>query len=699
MAVLEKIRVKMGVFITVIIGVALISFIIDADTFRSATSLFTSKYDVGEMNGKSISFQDFQKRVEYFSHIHQILSGSATLDEKTSESITNSAWQDLLTENVVIPNILSAGLAVGDEELFEMSQGKNISPVIANEPAFMNQNGEFDRNLVIEFIKAIPMDNTGNLATYWEFVEKNMVIDQLVGKYVSLLLKSNVQNPVQLRRSIEENNVTSDVSFIMHPFPFTEDTSIVVTRREVRDFYNKHKRNMEQKAGRDLEYVVFEVVPSMEDINAAEDEIERLMDEFTTTTNLRLFLARNSDKPLDTYYYKAGELVSKSAVLDSFAFKARYSDVLPVYKEGDVFRSARVNSVRQMPDSVFVQHILFANNDKQAAKNTADSIMRLLDRGADFSQLAAENSLDQNPSNLPGDIGWMTQSTMIPGFDTCFFATPGRPFVYETNYGLHILRVKERTRPVNKVQLAVLEKAAIPGRETHQSFYSQANELASKSEGKIEKFRELTSQMNMFPLQAYNIEEGAKNVANYANAREIVRWAYNSKEGDVSQIISLENKYFFVVALTKVREDGIPSLASMEKEIATVIRREKANEKLVESLREKSAGMNSLEEIAEALGTSVSRQTGISFGAPGSQQFDPKFIGYVTGAELNKLVGPVAGTVAAYFYKVDSRETGAFFTEDDAKARSNQAFSYQLQMIPQILEKKANVKDNRAKFF
>ena len=40
MAVLEKIRVKMGAFITVIIAVALLSFIIDPSTLESTVSMF-----------------------------------------------------------------------------------------------------------------------------------------------------------------------------------------------------------------------------------------------------------------------------------------------------------------------------------------------------------------------------------------------------------------------------------------------------------------------------------------------------------------------------------------------------------------------------------------------------------------------------------------------------------------------------------
>ena len=72
MAVLEKIRVRMGVFITVIIGIALLSFIVDAQTLQSAISMFTSKYDVGEMNGKAISYQEFQQKIDYFTKIQQI---------------------------------------------------------------------------------------------------------------------------------------------------------------------------------------------------------------------------------------------------------------------------------------------------------------------------------------------------------------------------------------------------------------------------------------------------------------------------------------------------------------------------------------------------------------------------------------------------------------------------------------------------
>lgn len=577
--------------------------------------------------------------------------------------------------------------------------GSKISPVLLREQSFIAPDGQFDRSRLVQFIKAIPQDNSGNLSTYWKYLENSMKNEQMFTKYISLLAKSNIANPVELRRSIEENNITSDVSFIIQPFGMAVDTTVTVSKQEIRNYYNKYKNNFEQNASRDIEYVVYEVVPSLHDVNLAQADINKVYDEFVSASNLKSFLARNSDRPLNSYFYKAGELAAISPILDSFAFKAGLSSVLPVYQEGNVFRAARISSIKQIPDSVNVQHILIQNADKVLAKAKADSLIKLIEGGADFSAVAAANSADKNPNAAPGELGWMTQSYNIPGFDTCFVIAPNKMITIETNYGLHIVRVKERTKPVKKVQLAILEKDAVASKETFQNFYSKANDLVSKSDGKIEKFNAAVKEFNLSPIPANGIAEGAKTVATYPNAREISRWAYEAKVGDVSQIISVDNKYFFVVALTAAREAGIPELADVESNIAAILKREKTNEKMLASIKEQVQGMTSLEEIAAKLGSVVSKQTGISFGAIGSRSFDPKFVGSVAGAKENTLTGPVSGNVGVYIFNVDARQTGAFFTEDDAKARSNQMFGYQIQMLPSILEKAADVKDNRTKFF
>ena len=699
MAVLEKIRVRMGVFITVIIGIALLSFIVDAQTLQSAISMFTSKYDVGEMNGKAISYQEFQQKIDYFTKIQQMVTGQSSLDEQGQEMVNESAWQDLMGELVLIPSIENAGIGVGEEELLDLTQGTSISPVLMREQSFVGQNGTFDRNKLVEFVKAIPQDESGNLATYWNFLEKSIKNDQMFTKYISLLDKSTITTPVEMKRVIAENNTTSDVSFVMQPFGFMPDTTVTVSQQEIKDYYNKNKLKFDMKASRDIDYVVFEVIPSAEDIKLAKEDIEKVYEEFTTTTNLKSFLARNSEKQLSDYLFKQGELASISPALDSFAFSAPLTAVLPVFQEGNTFRAARINAVKSVADSVFVEHILLDNSSPEVAMAKADSLIKLIDGGADFQALAAENSLDKNPNVAPGELGWMTQLMKLPGLDTCFTAPLNKPLKVATSYGLHIVKASKRTAPVKKVQIALLEKSAVASKQTFQDFYSKANELASKADGKMEQFQAAVKEMNLSVVPAVGIEEGAKTVATYKNARPISKWIYEAKKNDVSQIISIDNKYFFVVAVTGVREAGIQPFDAIKDNIRTVLQMEKTNEKFYQNVKEKLAGTTSIETVAEILGTTVSKQSGISFGAMGAQSMDPVFIGAATSAPENKLTGPVKGNLGIYVLNVDARVQGEFFTEQDAKMRSGQMFSYKLQQLQSIFEKTGKVKDNRLKFF
>ena len=106
-----------------------------------------------------------------------------------------------------------------------------------------------------------------------------------------------------------------------------------------------------------------------------------------------------------------------------------------------------------------------------------------------------------------------------------------------------------------------------------------------------------------------------------------------------------------------------------------------------------------MEAVAEALGTTVSTKDGVAFSSLTSQGLDNKFIGAASVAEDGKICGPVAGNIGVYVFKVTGRETGAFFTEDDAKARDAQMAQYSTQMIVPTMADDADVKDNRARFF
>lgn len=696
MALLEKIRVKLGVLITVLIAVALLSFIIDPSTLDMTLRSLSSKYDVGKIDGQSIKYEDFNEKVEYYKNIYTLTSGSQAVSEEMMENIYNTAWQELQNEIMVLPAIKSAGIVVGEDEMFDLVQGKELSPVISQEGIFMDASGNFSRTQLKEFLDAIPNDASGNLATYWAFLKKSIEEQQYFTKYNSLLSQSNILNPVELRRSIEDNNITSNVDFIVIPFGFEPDTTITVSSSEVNAYYKEHKEQYKQTASRDVEFVVYEVVPSEKDINDAKALIDEAYVGFQTAENLKSYLVNNSDTPLQDYYFSQEELSSVDPKLEEFAFETKKPTSLAPFQQENMFVAARINDTKMMSDSAYVQHILLSAADDARA----DSLIRVINKGANFSELAAKFSLDQNPNVVnPGDIGWMTQNMMIPGMQGVLSMAPGKCVKMTTNYGIHVVKVTERTKPVKKVQLALLTKEIISSPATFQDYYSQANNLASRSEGKLEKFNQIVDEEKLPVVPAFNVVEGAKKLSMYENTREVTRWIYEAKEGDVSPIITVDNKYFFVVALTKVREEGYASVNSMYSQLENMVAFDKKADKMVEEIKAKVEGLTSMEQVSEALNTTISNKSDVAFGAISSQSLDPVLVGAIAGAKEGEIVGPVKGNIGIYVLKVNGRETGSFYTEDDAKMRENQFATYQLNMLPYVFNEMGEVKDNRARFF
>ena len=695
MAVLEKIRVRMGAFITVLIAVALLSFVIDPTTRQSAMSMFSSKYDVGEIAGEGISYQEYQQKVDHFTQVYQMTSGSTSSDEQTQELINNTAWQNEVTERVLIPAIEKAGVTLGAEELYDLTQGTNISPVLMQDASFVDENGQFSRTRVAQFVQAISQDQSGQLGMYWNYLEDNIVKSQKVEKYLSLLQHSMYMNPVELNRAIAENNVSYNVDFVVQPFGFSMDSTITVTDAEAKKYYEENKAVFEQTESRDLEYAVFEVVPSQADIDATAAEVEKIYAEFVAAENMKNFLARNSDQPFNGYYYKEGDLATIASELEEFASKAKVGETLAPFQVENTFIAAKVVDAAQMPDSVFVKHILLQGADEAKA----DSLLAVAKKG-NFAELAAQYSADKNPNVAEaGDLGWMTQQYMIPGMESVLKAKKGDVFTVKTSYGTHIVKVTDATKAMKKMQVALLVKEAVASKATYSEFYAQANELASKAEGDLAKFNEVAKEMGVSVYPAMRVAPAAKTLANYQHTKEITRWANENKPGTVSPIITVDNKYFFVVGLKAIHAEGYAPYAEVAPTIKNYLSIVKKGEKVAAQTKEQIAGAATIEEVAEKLNTTVSNQSGIAFSSLTSQQLDPKFIGAVASAQEGVLSGPVVGEIGVYYFVVKGKETGAFYTEDDAKARNQQIFASVQNVVPMILSEQAEVKDQRYKFY
>ena len=179
----------------------------------------------------------------------------------------------------------------------------------------------------------------------------------------------------------------------------------------------------------------------------------------------------------------------------------------------------------------------------------------------------------------------------------------------------------------------------------------------------------------------------------------MTRWIFDNKPGKVSNIITVNNNYFFVAAVKAVHEEGIAPLEEVSANIRSELYNRKLAEKKAADIAEQIKGLDSMDAIAEALGTTVSTQEDITFASMRGQGLDPAFIGAVSAAPEGKICGPVAGTIGTYVFKVTGRDTGAFYTEDDARNNQLQKSQYMSQMILPVMMELADVKDNRARFY
>ena len=625
-------------------------------------------------------------------------TGSSVQSEQDQQQIRNAAWQDLLDRYMFLGNTKDAGIRVGEDEVVDLTTGSNISPVLAQNPAFADETGAYSPEVLRSFVQNVGDDNSGNLKLFWNYLQNSVMVQKYYDKYGALFTNSANLPKVFSDRLVAETNTTATIDYVMVPFNYS-DSTVKVTNAEIRDYYRAHKKDYKQNAGRDIEYVVYEVVPSESDIEKTNDEIEALLPEFASTTNMKNFLLRNSERPLSDYWYKDGELANNmSSDINDFVFGGS-TGVSPVYKHGEVFRSVKTIDSAMVPDSVYVKHILLQGVN---AKHLADSLCTVASaKGANFSSLAALYSADQGSADGGelGNIGWFTQNYIIPGFEPAITAELNKPFVLNTQYGSHVVVVTKRSKPIAKKKVAILEKTALASKETFNTFYSQANRFATLAGGTLEGYRRAVDSTGVYSHPMNNVTEATSSYGAISQAKEITRWVFDNKKGKASNIITVNNNYFFVVALKDIREEGYTPVEDVALPISETLKTRKLQEKTKAEVAGKINGMNDLAQIATMLKAGSNKRDDVAFNSTGSIPLEPALIGAASVAPEGQVCGPVAGQACVYVFKVSNRQTGSFYTAEDALNTEKQKVQYTSQMIVPTMMEYDNVKDNRARFY
>jgi peptidyl-prolyl cis-trans isomerase D len=693
MAVIGKIREK-SMLLLIVIGVAMLAFVL-GDLFKSGSQFFSDGNQIGEIDGVEITAIEFNERLEQAVTSWEMQNGGAAADAEVRASFRDQVWNEIIQEKVLGSQFTELGISVSPEELFDMVQGNDPHPQVRQ--AFTDPNtGVFNPTQVLQFLKSLetmPVDNRNQ----WLLFEDGIQKERVATKYNNLLVKGMYATNSMLKRTYKEQNEQRNLKFVVKRYNTVNDSTVDVTKEELKAYYEEHKSEYKQDESRDIEYVKFEVTPSEIDREDALKWINETLAEFKITDNDSSFVEFNSEIPFDASYLGEQEMPFG---LDSSFFHSEIGTIVGPVEENGAYILTKLSKIKMVPDSVKARHILLKTAQQPTdtlLKAKLDSVKLEIENGADFAAIAKEMSEDVGSAIEGGDLGWFRAGQMVPEFnDACFDGAAGDIVIVQTQYGYHLIEVLEQSEKVKKIQLARVIRRIIPSNETFDAVFAQASAFYS-SNSTTEAFKKATETDKFTKFLAPEVKVADKNVQGLQNVREMVRWAFNNEKGSVSAPFQFEN-IFVVAHLSEVREDGTATMEQVEIQVELGAKKKKKAAQFIEEMK----GATSLDDLATKINGKVETAPNVNFAAyaiPGMGQ-ELRVNGMASTLKQGEMSIPIEGQTGVFVIMVESVTPAAEVTDYSAiKTQMEQSYAGLSGIAFEALKNKFEVVDKRYKFY
>ena len=725
MATLQNIRKRSGLLIG-IVGFAMLAFIL-TDLLSSRGSVLQRDVNtILEVNGEKISSQQFFTRVQERIDAYIASSGDAGLTQSSRDQFLDLTYDELLRERIMEAQYEELGIQVTSEELWDVII---TNPSVTSIQGFQNESGQFDPERIKQYIALLEEQRSTNpdVQTEWENwinFEQQLLDTQIQNKYNGLITKGLAATKLEGQIQYEERNTRNDIRLVFRPYTAINDSSITVSDADIKKYYSANKEDLfEQEEGRDIEYVVFNIQPSEEDVAAAAANFNEMMVDqivynsetnqndtilgFVNTDDDSAFINANSEQSrYFGQYFREGQL---DAQYDSLMFANEPGYIYGPYRDGDFYRAVKLIEKSTQPDSVRARHILIAYQGAeraapevvrtpQAAQALADSLFEVVKASpGQFADFAAQFS-DGPTKTKGGDLDWFQPGTMAANFNNYVFNNEkGDIGLVITQFGFHIIEITDQggNSPVAKV--GVLDMRILPSNETEDRIYAESNSLAG-SGSTLEEFRAKAAELGAEVRPATNLRPLDKTVPGLVGSRQIVRWSFNEdNEEGATNIFDLSNQVV-VVYLTKIREEGFAAIDDVRTQIDGRVRREKKGE----MIKSEMEGATNLDDLAQSLGVQVNTIAGVTFANNSIQGVgtEPLVAAIASGLPLNTLSKPIIGNTGVIMIEVTNRTEATPQENYDTQIQqiANQYVSRVNSEVFETLKSKATIVDNRASF-
>ena len=720
MAILSKIRDR-SMFLILIVGLALFAFVLDPSSIQQFFS--SSKVNsIGDVNGEEIDREAFAAEVEAY----RAQSGGRA----TQMQAVDAVWNTFVGEKIFETQLEEAGIVVGEKDIWDAMVAL---PEIQNSPMFKNEANLFDEEKLKEYIANLKDEaETGNPGawTNWLATEKSIKQNLERQAYTSLVTAGLGASLAEGKRTYLYQNTNMESQFVYVPYSSIADTLATVSKEEVKAYVSKHPKKYKPEATRSLQYVKFDIVPSLADETETKSIVEGFINDreeysnaakatvtiagLKNTTNYDSFLNENgSDLSLDKGYKYKNQLPAEIA---EQVFSAAVGDVIGAYKNNGYYKISKLVEVVVIPDSVKSSHIIIpyagstrstSLKTKEEAKVAADSIFALVKNNkAKFTEIADEINSD-GTKGKGGDIGWVRKDQAFSqGFDKDFADfiyknNTGSIAVVETAFGFHVIRIDEQTASQKAVSLATFARLIEPSEATENAIFEQAETMtANLTEGK--SIDEVATDKGFNVQTAQNLKPLDENIPGLSDQRQIVTWAFSKERnlGDSKRFdidIAGKRGYAVVVLIDKTNKDEV----AITSEIIAEVRPMLVNEKKA-AIIEKTMNGATLEEIASKNVTTVKSATSINLGSPliTGVGNEPSVVGAMSTLKLDQISDIIKGEKGVFVVKVTKRDAPIdienYESFRNTAATALKGRTYQLF---QALKETAEINDNRANFF
>lgn len=712
MATLQTIRSK-GPLLVIVIGLALFAFI--AGDAWKILQPHQGKQDVGEVNGKTLSAQEYQQMVDELSEVIKLTNGLNSLNEDQLTNIKDQVWNTYVTNEVIANEAKKLGLQVTKAELQAVINAGS-HPLLMQTPFRNPQTGAFDKDMLKKFLvdyanldankmPAQYVEYYQKMGNFWNFIEKTLSETLLAEKYQNLIGKSLISNPVAAEDAFNARTEQTDMLLAAVPYSSISDSTITVSKEEIKKLYDSKKESFKQPVEtRNIKYVDVRVVPSDADRKAVQEEVTEYTNQLISTTKDYVSFVRSTGS---TIAY-SDIPVSKSALPNDVASRLDSTSVNEVYgpyynQTDDSYNAFKIVAKVSAPDSIqFRQIQVYADTDEKTTE-LADSIYNALKTGADFAEVAKKYA-------QTGEATWINArgwegTTVDADNATLINALIEQPVSEISNLKIGqsniILQVMNKKQMQNKYKVAIVKCPVEFSKETYNDTYNKFSQFVAQSTT-IEALEKNAEENGYTVLPRMNFRSDEHYVGGVKSTREALKWVFDAKEGEVSPLYECgENDHLMVVALETINPAGYTNINQVSDMLRSEIIRDKKAEKIMAEMK----GFNTLAQVKEMKDAVSDSVKHVTFSAPAyisvTRASEPVISAVASKTAVNATSAPIKGNAGVYMIQVYNKNKNAETLDSKTEQATlvNMISRYAPQQCIYELREKNEIVDKRYLFF